>query len=124
MGCTLACLIDVQDILIIFGQFSSQDILIRSRTFINFEKYLSRTNSKVYFSKFSNLLLNKKLELKFKLVHLFLPGQLLSPGCLLISEKFPSRMLIRPRTFIRHTRVVCLKFIQMPSSKEWKMASH
>ena len=74
--------------------------------FINYGKILSKTNFKVLFSKFSNLLLNKKLELKFKLVHLFLPGQLLSPGHLLISENVPSRMLIRPRTFIRHVKVI------------------
>ena len=73
--------------------------------FINFEKIFRKTKFKVLFLKVSNLLLSKKLELKFKLVHLFLPGHLLSPEGLLISENFPSRMLIRPRTFIRVIKV-------------------
>ena len=35
---TLVSLIEVQDILIIFQQFSSQEALIRDRTFINFSR--------------------------------------------------------------------------------------
>ena len=36
---TLVFRIEVQDILIIFQHFSSQDILIKDRTFINFERF-------------------------------------------------------------------------------------
>ena len=63
---TLVCLIVVQDILIIFEQFSSQDILIRSRTLINFREIFQQDKcSRYFFNKYA--LITILLSLIFKI---------------------------------------------------------
>ena len=98
-------LIEVQDILIIYQQFLSQEVLIKDRMAIVFSQISDKKRRK-----YENIRKMVKLHAKYnvkklKIVEILLPGSLFKGGCLLDFWKIPPRTLIQDRTCIRNTRV-------------------
>ena len=80
---TLVFLIEVQDILIIFQHFLSQEVLIKDRTAIFFSQISDKKQRK-----YENIRKMVKLHAKYnvkklKIVEILLPGSLFKGGCLL-----------------------------------------
>ena len=98
---TLVFLIEVQDILIIFQDFSSKEVFIKDRTIIFFQKFWikSEKNSKIIVKKVQKpQIIDKKIS----------PGYLFKTGDLLIWSKFPPRTFIQDRTCIKNSRVMII----------------
>ena len=80
---TLVFLIEVQDILIIFQHFLSQEVFIKDRTVIFFSQISDKKRRK-----YENIRKMVKLHAKYnvkklKIVEILLPGSLFKGGCLL-----------------------------------------